>query len=410
MRYLKFLPLYFVLVFPVSGHTRTLSFDSGYIKSENSNRAFSQFGLEWLDAQSFLFDTLHKTESPLGNGLFLLGASLAAYPLTVDYFMLSFHEFGHFGRAYAVGLDPRFEPRASNFFDFFGDRLSRPVEDASIFVPVDRRFVSPNDDRYVTPGPFAFTPSTDELFSTEWGIVFGAGGVNNEMRFASDLAERLKYGEGHVYEWVPYMFGTFSSVVYDLEFPTGQSDLRSVSRDYGKKGLSISVPDMTRANLLSFLGSAATWSYGKGIWDFVAAGESRIKALSVKGVYLPTVSNYLTTQGISFRVASGYRLNENVVFPFAVEFIGVGGTGQEYNVGWRHTDFLLKGLAPSVSLTMGRGLDVNASLSYDASRWTRITFGVERYDVDSFYGERNITSTETGGSSSQVWGRFSFLY
>jgi len=397
----------------LDGHVRTLSIDSGYLTSANSNRAFSALGVEWVDAQSFLFDKLHFTDSALGNGLTLIAGSAAGFTLSVDGFMTPYHEFGHFSRAYAVGLDPQFDPAASNFIGFLSKRFVNIFGDASVqFRHGDRRFIPPVDSRYVASGPFAFTPSSEQSLSTDWGVVFHSAGVNNEMRFAGDLADRLLDGHGHVYEWVPYTAGLLSSNYYNLTNDTpNNSDLHSLSRIYGNKGLSISVPDMERANMISFVGSAATWAYMKGIWDFVGKGETRVNAFSVKGVYLPIVTNYLTSQGISFRAASAYRLNEKVLFPFAIEFIGMsGGSGQEYTLGYRQSDLLLPGLSPSVAATFGRGLNLNASLSYDATRFTRVSIGIEKYDVDSFHGERNITSVEKRQDAAQAWGRVSLLY
>tara|TARA_B100001248_G_C27399874_1_gene469239 strand:- start:18187 stop:19365 length:1179 start_codon:yes stop_codon:yes gene_type:complete len=368
--------------------TRSISFDTGYVVHPYSNRAFSSFGVELFEAHDYLFGLVkNKYFEPNGwNRGLLFGADLLIlYPLSSAY-TISYHEFGHYSRLEAVGHDPHFVGRPNHFFGFFLDKL--------VHAPFG--------------GESTAYPALPALTNDE-KIVVGGAGVNNEMRFAGDIADRAYYDYGHVMDFVPYISGKLSSASYASGDEPG-NDMNFVLNAYKAQEYNVSRADINRANWLSLVLSASTYAYAFGIYDYYTEGETTVKTFEFEGWRLPDLESYINRKGVSYKLKSAYRWDETLILPFSYEVILHGKEQHEVTLGARKLWKEFHNLTTGANLIMSDGIGGNMYVNYPVLKDWAVTVGLDHYDHKSLHGERNSIATTRSTSSTEVWAKVSFLY
>lgn len=382
---------------------RTLSLDSGYLRQLNSNRGLRHFGMEWTDVNSWAFDALNEAQ-PFGwsrDARLLLWTGFSLY--TADVYNTFYHEFGHGSRLEALGYRTRYRIGSTGDltrspWTFFVRRFGDPFNDAyAVYSTSDREFTSPVS-RFV---------NSDGTLTNDGQILINAGGLNNAMSFSGSLSDRLRERGGHVGEGLPYLLGKLDATFYG----TGDTgDLKDLETYYGRKGVSVSDTDLRLYNVLATAASQSTWAYLLGLRDYVANGDTRVEAMTYRGFALPDVENYLNTRGVSWKVSSGYRLDDDTYFPFAIDFITRGAGAQDYNLGVRRRDFLLPNSEAGLDFILGSGLGVSTFYSKKLYGNLSLTVGWDHFNGRNLHGERNAVSFKRGETSDEIWARLSLSF
>jgi len=382
---------------------RSFSFDSGYFRERNSDRAWENFGREWVDLNAYALEQLNPNErwGFSREGEFLLGSALGLY--TMNVYKVSHHEFGHGTRLEALGYRTKYRSGTTGSttrspWQFFGRRFLDPFNDAyAIYSTSDREFTSPVR-RFV---------NADGTLTNDGKILITTGGLNNSMAFAGSLGDRMRErGAAHYSEWLPYTMARLDATFYSR----GSGDLSDLETYYSNKGVSISKTDMRVANLVGFALSASTWSYLLGTGEYATGGEPWVQGISYNDFALPDVENYLTTHGMSWKLSSGYRWDAHTYFPFAAEAVLTGAGQQEYSLGVRQQNWLWDDSSVNADLRLGSGVGLGLGFSQRLSEQWSLSLGWDHFNGRNLHGERNAVSFEDGESSDEIWARFSFIF
>ena len=382
---------------------RSFSFDSGYFRERNSDRAWENFGREWVDLNAYALEQLNANEhwGFSREGGFLLGSALGLY--TMNVYKVSHHEFGHGTRLEALGYRTKYRSGTTGSttrapWQFFGRRFLDPFNDAyAIYSTSDREFTSPVR-RFV---------NADGTLTNDGKILITTGGLNNSMAFAGSLGDRMRErGAAHYSEWLPYTMARLDATFYSR----GSGDLSDLETYYSNKGVSISKTDMRVANLVGFALSASTWSYLLGTGEYATGGEPWVQGISYNDFALPDVENYLTTHGMSWKLSSGYRWDAHTYFPFAAEAVLTGAGQQEYSLGVRQQNWLWDDSSVNADLRLGSGVGLGLGFSQRLSEQWSLSLGWDHFNGRNLHGERNAVSFEDGESSDEIWARFSFIF
>jgi len=382
---------------------RSFSFDSGYFRKRNSDRAWENFGREWVDINAYALEQLNANErwGFSREGEFLLGSALGLY--TMNVYKVSHHEFGHGSRLEALGYRTKYRSGTTgsttrSAWQFFGRRFLDPFNDAyAVYSTSDREFTSPVR-RFV---------NADGTLTNDGKILITTGGLNNSMAFAGSLGDRLRErGAAHYSEWLPYTMARLDATFYGR----GSGDLSDLETYYSNKGVSISKTDMRVANLVGFALSASTWSYLLGTGEYATGGDPWVQGISYNDFALPDVENYLTTHGMSWKLSSGYRWDAHTYFPFAAEAVLTGAGQQEYSLGVRQQNWLWDDSSVNADLRLGSGVGLGLGFSQRLSEQWSLSLGWDHFNGRNLRGERNAVSFEDGESSDEIWARFSFIF
>ena len=382
---------------------RSFSFDSGYFRKRNSDRAWENFGREWVDINAYALEQLNANErwGFSREGEFLLDSALGLY--TMNVYKVSHHEFGHGTRLEALGYRTKYRSGTTGSTtrspgQFFGRRFLDPFNDAyAVYSTSDREFTSPVR-RFV---------NADGTLTNDGKILITTGGLNNSMAFAGSLGDRMRErGAAHYSEWLPYTMARLDATFYSR----GSGDLSDLETYYSNKGVSISKTDMRVANLVGFALSASTWSYLLGTGEYATGGEPWVQGISYNDFALPDVENYLTTHGMSWKLSSGYRWDAHTYFPFAAEAVLTGAGQQEYSLGVRQQNWLWDDSSVNADLRLGSGVGLGLGFSQRLSEQWSLSLGWDHFNGRNLHGERNAVSFEDGESSDEIWARFSFIF
>lgn len=375
---------------------RTLSFDSSYlpslifikddgVKALETNRALADFGVELFQAHSFLFDQLTHTrsfdETILFRGaLFKLDALVNTY-LSWTY-LTAFHEQGHAARFTSRGLGGTSFDGPNNFFGYWLSRFEEPLSGMTRGAPP----LNVNDD-----------------------IIIAAAGVNNEMRFAGQISDQMYFSKGHVTDWTPYFWGKVSSLLYTKD-DMGGSDFSALLADYRFKGYDIDRKDIDTGNILSIALSSSTWRYAYGILAYLGSNDTVVQSWEVGGFRIPDLEAYINRRGQSYKIKSGYRVDDNFLIPFSLEFIAKGDDQVEVTVGARKRFRQLPKWSFGADLHVSRGVGSSVYIAAKPYKHFQWMLGMDQHNINTFHGERNMTTTKPRTIGYEVWTKLSLVY
>ncbi len=391
---------------------RTLSLDSRYFINGYSNKAIGRFGIEMIhlgglpaslifdpdsasddDEKTFLFYNARQL-SYIGEGLILLvGSTFFSSP-----FQLSFHEFGHGTRFAAVGLKPSYghglpayAPREAKTYDsFFSYYVSSFFHFGGGYTFWDEALFR--------------WPLRAEEFG-EWHAVVSMGGVNNSMFFTEIIEDELYRDGGHLGFASSYVLGKLSAKLYDYS-DSGVNDIDRIISHFQIRGVDIDRKKIQRASITSFFLSSITYQFAHQFIRLFMGESTRFRPWEFYGVQLPNTAFYMTRDGLSYKVRSGYRY-ESWRFPIAVEHVFEGKKRTEVSVG---AEKQLEKLSVAVETIIGKELELELELSYRFNDWVRFTSGLALYDANNLHGERLIPSLQYGSKYHDVYIRASLAY
>lgn len=391
---------------------RTLSLDSRYFVNGYSNKAIGRFGIETIhlgglpaslifdpdsaaddDESVFLFYNARQL-SYIGEGLTLLiGSTLFSRP-----FHLPFHEFGHGTRFAAVGLKPSYghgrpahDPRqAQTYKSFFAYYLSSFLHFGGGYAFWDE-----------TLFPW---PLSAEKFG-EWDAVVRMGGVNNSMLFTEMIEDELYRGGGHLGFAPSYVFGKLSATLYGYN-DSGSNDIARIVSHFQIRGVDIDRKKIQRASITSFFLSSITYQFAHQFIRLLIGESTRFRPWEFFGVQLPNTAFYITRDGLSYKIRSGFRY-DSWRFPVAVEYVFEGSKRMEVTIG---AETAFEKFNAAVETIIGKQLEVELELSYRYSRWLLLAGGYALYNVNNLHGERQIPSLQHGPAYHEIYLRGSLVY
>ncbi|MDR1561083.1 MAG: hypothetical protein LBS23_01875 [Holosporaceae bacterium] len=384
----------------------TITISSGYFEKWYTNDQLAVFGSELLKAGRRLEKyTVDNSSVDTSEWLVWLPRILTMYLYKT--FRNAYHEIGHglknraYGADYALLKDDKtltsFE-KNENFFKYFVKKLGSPRSRGACYA-------------------------SKELADTE-ELVVSAGGMNNEIYLAERQAEDFhKNGSLGGVESFYYFYNRLSPVAYaskgkseeDRDKPDTDvgDDPIAIEGYYKKLGISARKSDIKSAGVISLLLSGMTYSILWGAYKNLSTdGGYTPKPFNVWGIRIPDTFSYITSKGISYKVVSGYKMDENLNLIFGLETVLHGKSANEFSLGFDKTfGESLHNISCKVVTTFGKGFNVEASCSYPILECLSINFGGGSYSSKSLLGERHAKNMENGkGRSNNVFVSISFLY
>jgi hypothetical protein len=275
----------------------------------------SDRALEWLENQEW-FDKLNLSQKWLirfSSWFFLFFVNQQAY--------IALHESGHALRYKAFGLD----------YSFYKDIESNGDVEKNIFSYYFKRmtFQCGRGGACGSEGLGGKYEGKTIPFSDyyDYRIIISAGGLNNEMLLSESIGYDM-FARNNVdsISWAIYLKERISGASYDdiaankdddVSYdPTGIiTAFNAKGREDFKKGT------IKTAGTMSTFLSATTYSIliGKPIVFF--------------GFRVPDVYPYITTRGMSYKVVSGYEVNEDTRLLFGFESVFGREAATEYSIG-----------------------------------------------------------------------------
>ena len=307
---------------------------------------------------------------------------------------MAYHEFGHGGRADALGYshyyqlafsfdDNQHSAELHTYYDLFLAIMMNPV--------IEGASASWNGSMHDH-----ISMDEDAFFSA----LISANGVNNEMFMASQLSDKnYVRGRGTVFDFLIYHQSKLATFYYaraeekKVFGDSASGDLSSVQSYYQDQyNLSISLSDLKSYNWVAYFLSAQTWSYFDAISAYILRDDFYFSMGPVNGWRLPEVDFYLNPQGPSYKVRSQYELNSSVSIPFAIEYVFLGDRVWEATLGMQTK--WSTAITTSTECRLGQQLGFSQTLSVGvADNWT-VGVGWIHYSGKNLYGARHTPSFE----------------
>ncbi len=368
-----------------------VTIDTGLSTPENSNRAISQFNLDVLRLTNGVLEWGHSTSD--------VGKMMVKSYFVLNYFFpfhvgaglgLAYHEFGHGGRAVALGYDSHYEL----VFSFQNDDRSNAL--GSYFDLFNAILRNPGIEGAYTLFKGAQYSHISSEKRDDFMALIMANGLNNETYFAAQLADyNYTNGRGHVLDIPTYLTTKLSVQNYvkaeESGLFTGGGDITHLQDYYRKRHqLNLSNEALKTYSMLAFLLSAQTWSYYGAIFDYMWNDQLTFPMSSINGWRLPELDFYLNAQGPSYQVRSNYDLSDSLSFPFAIEYVFLGNRTVEYTVGanMKWTDHVVT----RTECRIGGGLGLTQRLTYFITQKLTLSGGWVHYNGHNLFGARHSPS------------------
>lgn len=313
---------------PPSDIKRRLTLSLGYLEGFNSNEGMKHLPLSSIQAYSWVFDQVtkitegQKSRAALVVADFLLHMPYLGAGLNEPESMWLFkekwwpylplyHEFGHArgvrafiknkSIAYTVGVCGESSRKRTSVLWYYFDSAYYLglIDEASM----DGQIETPN---YIHKLPVV------------------AGGLNNESRLAKEIADRIYRFNGHIAYFGPYLRCKTGSVSYTAKHKlrhNDSSDILHIDRFYKTFHPKFNIDNIQYGGFASFILSSTTYSFFKGMWNFIKTGDPTVRTMTWKGIRLPDVNFYFTRNGLSLEVVTGYELNPNLWLNLGVETV-----------------------------------------------------------------------------------------
>ena len=340
--------------------------------------AMSHFFQEIYMAQGAVLDTISNTWWGQRNGHLTFLVELP-FNIWISFVQtLAYHEIGRYSRFKAFGFDAAFKVGVLgkktyyNPFSFTAGLLVNPW-DLAISFPRGR----------------VFEPEGAHELSHRYrdgAFIMAMAGLNNIMRFAGDLSDGVYDGRAHPSEFLGYLLCKLAGTIYPRKLLKGL---------YRLNALPVSKGDITRANVAAFALSGSTYSYILSLFRPFPI-DREVTPLEVYGVRVPDLETYFMTEGISYKLKTGFRWSHSLSFPIALEFVGNGTPGYEVTLGvHKHFEEFFD-MSLGVNVMVGRGFDWDIHLRLPIEEIFFVEGLVEKMGLKSYYGERNIPTLEHG--------------
>lgn len=470
---------------PVSGHLhnqnkpkstqplrRTISLDTGYLPSLNSNRAIGEFDLELRQAWGALYDWQNDVWQPsdwVGRSILYSCFSILTWSPSMAQ-MVTYHEQGHSTRFRAIGIDTSFvnagkailnvyqkEPQNIGIEDVLSDSYFPTLfgavaislgsgTDAILLSAVvmrsdkDRLFTPKNTELYYNSvklktfgnkfkqemqkkkyGQKNDSAKIDlgremkDIFTPKTDVLIMAGGINNQQDQSRRVENHLWYNEGDhfttvgTYFWDKTWAGFQSALSKDRGYGDNQ-DTTKICNTYQRMGIDLTHEEIIIYSYLSYFLSSQTYANIYQVYKTIFDGENKVYAPEFWNIKLPNVALYFTTKGPTYNVSSGYKYNDTLFFPISIEF-GLKESTWEANVGIRKM------------FPIFHNSFVHAEIAFNTEAWggsfyggaliskvLNVQAGITYHDAKTFQGERNIPSYKNGDTDIEAWIKLGVSY
>lgn len=240
------------------------------------------------------------------------------------------------------------------------------------------------------------------LLSGNFNLYSNATGLNNQMRYAQEVANLIFRNNGHLLYAVDYVDGKVSALGYVMYYNSelsenkinGGNDIANILRAYKARGFSVDEFDIQIGSAASLLLSSTTWAFVYSAVTELPKGSFLVHAPVWQGWRLPDLNFYVTTQGLSFEIVTGYQFNENWYAGLNAEMVYKGNTAYEVapSVGYKfNTSWGLFGFSGQILIS--NEMEFGGSAGAD---WTSLnqswSVGLKYiyHNALTLMGERNI--------------------
>lgn len=409
----------------IAGHTepklqRRLSLSNGYVDDFNSNEGMMNLPLCSTQFYSFGFDTVSQLTRGLGGRLaMVLGDLVIHMPYLGEQFneedsnwflkekdwpyWVAIHEFGH-ARALRA-----YTPKSFKGYRNKANGGGETIENSALSYYLGSiKFMGANDIAK-TLGDEVSVKHPSRL------LQIYAGGLNNESRLSKTLADTVYQHNGHIAYFGPYLKGRMAAVYY-VSQTTEDGDIGGIGRYYKNNHAGFNLDQIQYGGWVSLLCSASTYMFLKGYWEFIQTGNPVVSTFTCKGVRLPDVSFYFTSEGLSLEVVTGYQWSDQLWFNLGVETV-------------YYPEFKAVELTPSIryilpthqhgnfEFNVGSVINFKGNLAFRGSvEWRdpinpfALSMTLIHHNVNTYVGERNIPSAHDSNHDFELSINASLLY
>lgn len=246
------------------------------------------------------------------------------------------------------------------------------------------------------------------LLANEYSILVDVAGINNQMQYSQEVADLIFKNNGHQLYFFDYFMGKYEGYRYTSVYNhylainrVGTSDdIYRILRDYTDRGFDIKASDIQIGSLTSLFLSSTTWAFVYSACTELPKGSFLVHAPIWHGWRLPDLNFYMTTQGLSFQVVTGYQFNENWYAGLTAEMVYQGNTSYEFgpSIGYSFTTPSGKfDLAAQVIIGQDMELGGNGGIEW-TSPYKNWTLGAKYtyHNALTLVGERNIPFLSSG--------------
>jgi hypothetical protein len=364
----------------------TISFSSAYFEGLYTNKQLTNVNLELLSASDKLLSYIHEKSSMLKIATFL---ALAFFNSQAGE---ALHEIGHGLRLKSYGIDFMllsdthyygYFTKDENYINFLFEEFFNTQRAACAADP----YGCQNLLNY-----FKALGQMNDYYN--FGIVHSAGGINNNTYLAEKISDDIyfKNSKKKLLPYLLYIRNLLYGAAYDKTAKEPGDDPYSIIDYFNSKGrYDFKKGTIFNAGIKSLFLSATTYSFFYSIFT----NKPMVKPY---GLRLPDVFPYITTQGMSYKVVSGYEVNETLNLIFGFESVFEKKAATEINLGLNHQTII--GIFPisyKGIVTFGQGLDLELSCLTPISKLFDIGLGCEIYSVTSLMGQRHALNNMIKG-------------
>jgi hypothetical protein len=375
----------------------SISFNTAYLNGQYTNKQLINFGVELTNVGDRILQANVGSFQGTAISIIPTVALLRAHNSAL-------HEIGHGLRAKSYGIDYELRldcndkspfQKNENFFEYFIKKLPS----------IKRATCNSNYEQEAK-----LEKILDHDSCCNYMIIGAAGGMNNEIQLAEKISDDIYLKKKtSVYFFycnhIMYLYNRISPCTYDYSAKEEGDDPFDIIHWFKKKGeTNFKKWTICKAGLASLLLSATTYSI------FLD------KPLQFHGFRIPDVFAYITTKGMSYKVVSGYEIDDdlNLIFGFESTFKKPVAESTECSLGINHLTAICGKFPISYSgiVTFGQVPDFEASCSIPLSKNFSARVGCEIYSVKSLQGQRNATTNmkKDNGFSSNFFACVSYRY
>ena len=377
-----------------------ITLDTGYFgNSKSDNYSYKLFSVEGQRAYNRLFEVIDHNylndAGPLSRFGYYLGASFIL-STSIDAIPTAYHEWGHFSRDRALG----------------GTTSGIHSGSAGVYVGGDTNYFqylitsqkAIGQDAYVSYSSNTYNGNSAGGKATK-GIVYGAG-LNNE----NTLVEQ--FDEDFFFDDRPTLFAT----LWQLKSRTGPYLYRNTGGDidlavteYNSTGVTsnITADKIRTANIYSLV-SGSSISTLMAAYHYVNDGSTVYKPLMWGDFLIPNQTNYFSTRGITRKIQSGYAYSPQTKIVFGLEYVELGQSFTEYNVGVNHKWDTWQAYG-KLTISEKGYFNTELNISKKFSPHLKIGAYLAQWDSRSLLGERQSLKLSTN-ATQQGGLRLSYLY
>jgi hypothetical protein len=404
----------------IVGKKDSVTISSGYIEGLYTNDQLVNFGVELVGGIDRLENYCFGGKGlDVSDGCLLTLFVMAGGIVVNGCFSIAFHEVGHglrgkaFGNRYSLHIKGDDEAKnfkkKENFFGYFFRRMTKPFKvgscrrsESSVDLEVD------SNGRYIYRGG-----------DVKKSLIISCGGINNQVYFSEVLTNKfLMKGEMGAIEgftiilnkMMPSLYSDSESNEEKKKGPWGTSnDVVRIAECYKELGIPVTKGDIQKAGLIATFLSGTTYSYIIGLYNGISNGQTpRSKPIEFFNFTAPDTYAYLTSKGVSYKMVSTYKYQEDFRIIFGVERVFSGKKTTEVTLGV-NKDFPTLNASGEIIIMLGQGFNIVTNLSFPVGTTFSINGGVSSCSTGSLYGERIVRNLK-GGRSNNVFVSASYWY